>query len=1494
MACLPLVADAQITITSGVQKYASLAGTTVNMSGRCELWVTNSSTPLSGCIVNLNSVDAWLFLPGIKPSVVASTYLGQVRVNGTGAFADNNVRVVQYGQNGAVVIPQPPTFQPLTVFSEPQFGGAATAYGQWTYYTGGGIGSFSSFRLKRGYQVVFAQSADGKYFSKCYVAQDGDLEIGVLPATLDKQVQFIYVTPWRWTSKKGIASDPGIPLLNLVWWYNWNINSSSSRDLEYVAIRQNQYWPGLGQDWQSLGINTVLGYNEPDQANQANLSVSTAISAWGDLLGTGLRVGSPATSDGGPSGWLFPFIQQADAAGLRVDFVAQHYYQAHNPADSAGCASQMYNFLLNIWNNTHRPIWVTEWNNGANWTDNNPWPAPTYDQQQACIAAMVQMLENTPFVERYALYNWVEDPRAVTTNGVLTGAGVVYSNQVSNLAYSQAMPDNGTHGIAQYLFATNTLDTSGYGNNGMGVGAPAYAAGHNNQVPAVVLDGVNSYLQLPANIAKAGAFTFAAWVYWNGGGNWQRIFDFGNDTSHYLFLTPSSGGGTLRFAINNGGGEQIVEQPGALASASWQHVAITLNGNSAILYVNGAPAASSTGSSIAPSAFSPIKNYLGKSQFAADPLFSGKLDEVEIADYAMTAAQISALYNNVPSPPPPYASGVWTNDASGNWGVSNNWNGGVIASGGKGVNYSADFSTLNIAADRTVTLDTNRGIGGLRFGDPAGSQNWTLAGGGILTLNSISTNAPAIIVNQNNSTISAPLAGTYGFAKSGSGTLVLSNPASPSGTVFIDSASSSASDGSVRASSPGSLASTTAIQIRNNNSGSSTLQLDGTAGVVSVPDISLNGRNNPVPAIENIAGTNSLVGRIALNAGGGSYLVQADAGVLNLAGTITNATGGARTLTFQGSGNMNLLGAVTDGNGTTRIVKNGSGTLFLNGSSTYSGGTTVNQGTLALQPAPPTPILHLTFDNAVGGGNGTFITNAGLGGPAMNGTMVGSGATIASGGRFGNALNLNGVGGTSATNIVLINNRVMNTDASGNWTVGYWIKTGTAGAVVLYQGDGTWTSAGQTTFLLNANSGSIAGASAGAVRWAGGFLTGTAALNNGAWHFVTLVDNTGTETIYVDGDVDAVTSTMANPLAGGANQIWIGGSPDYDSGAVKMNGLIDEVFMFNRALSQAEVRSLYYNNIVTNVPTNVLPPGAPVNIAAGGILDLAGNAQTLTALSGSGLLTNSGVPATLTFSNAGGTASFAGAIGDDSPGNALNLTKLGIGTFVLAGANTYHGNTAVNGGTLLVNGSIGPGAVTVAAGTLGGNGVIGGAITVQSGGTLSPGSSIGVLTANNNVTLQSGSATVMEVGNSPQTNDQLVVTGTLTFGGTLVIANLSGTFTAGDSFQLFQAGSIKGLFSSNSLPALNAGLAWNTSVLSNGLISVVQTVPTNLAWAVSGTNINLSWPAGYTGWGLQIQANAIDAGLDTNWVDVPGSTLTNSMVMPMNPGNGSVYYRLIY
>lgn len=960
---MAFTASAQVAITNGVRTYTALTNTVVNMSGVCELRLSSSTAPLSGCTINLNSSGAWLLLTGVKPSVVVSTYLSQVRINGAAATADSNVRVAQYGQNGAVVIPHASTFQPLTVFTQPQFAGAATSFGQWTSYTGAAITNISSFRLRRGYQAVLAQSANGASYSRCYIAQDGDLEVGVMPATLDKQVQFIYVTPWRWMPKKGVAGDPGISLLNAAWWYNWNISSSSSRDVEYVAIRQDRWWPGLGQDWKTRGINTVLGYNEPDSAEQANLAVGDAIWSWPDLLATGLRVGSPATTDGGWNSWLYPFMTQADAAGLRVDYVAVHYYRCYDPSNPSGAATQMYNALKGIYDQTKRPLWITEWNNGANWTT---CADPTYAQQQACVSAMINMLEDAPFVERYAIYNWVEDVRSVTTNGVLTPAGVTYRDKVSNLSHLQAMPDNGTRGIARFRFNTNTWDVSGYCNNGMAVGAPSYTTGHDGQAQAIALDGANSYVQLPANIARGGGFTFAAWVFWNGGGNWQRIFDFGNDTSHYLFLTPSSGS-NLRFAINNGGGEQIVERAGALASGSWQHVAVTASGTNAVLYVNGSPVATSSSVTLTPSAFSPIRNFLGKSQFA-DPLFNGALDEVEIADYAMTASQISVLYNSAQYPY--FTSAVWTNLTGGGWDTTNNWNSGWVASGTGRV---ADFSQLNILADRTVTVDGARTIGELRFGDTVGTQKWILSGTGTLTLDGGAPNAPTIMVKQNTATISAPLAGSGGLFKNGSGTLSLGGNNVLGGGLTVDAGTMTLTAGTTRF---GSATSTV-----GNLTGSGTLTLTGgslsMAGELRVGGSTQNGTQYNARGAVTVSAATLNVGSLTLARGNNSENTASGVATLNTGGTLVSTND--VILQYAGGG----LGKLALNGGTFVVGPTASKWLMIGYWDDGSGEVAITNGSLLLENGSSIKMCrgnNNTGSNVINqvGGSVTFYSDAGL------------------------------------------------------------------------------------------------------------------------------------------------------------------------------------------------------------------------------------------------------------------------------------------------------------------------------------------------------------------------------------------------------------------------------------------------------------------------------------------------------------------------------------
>lgn len=215
-----------------------------------------------------------------------------------------------------------------------------------------------------------------------------------------------------------------------------------------------------------------------------------------------------------------------------------------------------------------------------------------------------------------------------------------------------ATPGCGPTLMAHYTFDGNTSDSSGNANTATTTGSPTFVAGKYGS--ALSLNGSSQYAMASAGImASVTNFTIAAWVNWAGGNAWQRIFDFGNNTTQYMFLTPGSGSGTLRFAIStNGnapGAEQILETS-PLPTGQWEHVAVTRNGNTARLYTNGFLAASGT-VTIAPATFNPALNNLGMSQYPADPFFNGNLDDVYIYNYALSATEIARLTANQPPPP---------------------------------------------------------------------------------------------------------------------------------------------------------------------------------------------------------------------------------------------------------------------------------------------------------------------------------------------------------------------------------------------------------------------------------------------------------------------------------------------------------------------------------------------------------------------------------------------------------------------------------------------------------------------------------------------------------------------------------------------------------------------------------------------------------------------------------------------------------------------------
>ncbi len=215
------------------------------------------------------------------------------------------------------------------------------------------------------------------------------------------------------------------------------------------------------------------------------------------------------------------------------------------------------------------------------------------------------------------------------------------------------------------------------------------------------------------------------------------------------------------------------------------------------------------------------------------------------------------------------------------------------------------------------------------------------------------------------------------------------------------------------------------------------------------------------------------------------------------------------------------------------------------------------------------------------------------------------------------------------------------------------------------------------------------------------------------------------------------------------------------------------------------------------------------------------------------------------------------------------LIKSGASLLILSGTNTYTGDTTVNTGTLqLTNGATltTSSNITLAAGTsldlqgaalnlvagqsLNGNGtVINGTLTAGMGSTVSPGvGAVGRLTVNSAVTLSG--TTMMELDPVNTTNDVLSSASTITYGGTLSLAQLS-PVSGGNSFKIFNASSYLGSFANLSPATPGPGLTWDTSALkTTGTIKVVSTSPSGprlTSISVSGTTLHITATNGADG-----------------------------------------------
>jgi len=588
--------------------------------------------------------------------------------------------------------------------------------------------------------------------------------------------------------------------------------------------------------------------------------------------------------------------------------------------------------------------------------------------------------------------------------------------------------------------------------------------------------------------------------------------------------------------------------------------------------------------------------------------------------------------------------------------------------------------------------------------------------------------------------------------------------------------------------------------------------------------------------------------------GNGTVLLNTNVAPASL--VISNSS---KSYTFSGSGNIS---------GITGLKKLGSSTAILSlTNNSYTGDTTISNGTLQA------------------GASFVLSSNATL--------VVGSAGTLQVAGFDQKVAELTGSGvvdNSSAVNITL----TVGSSAGGAWN-GTIQDHGLAGTAIAKTGSGTWV-VGGTNNLGNNSTFSIQNI----------FSAGKTIVTNGGSLVSPLLQTFiangagSTATMIVDGGILSVqnniltigNSTNANGtlivnngtvIHGGnqnnnfnnANNIFVGGIGG--TGTLTVNGgqvLNSQALVLGQ--NPPGSGTLNLNGGLVQA-TAVVPNGNP----AVSLANFNGGTLQATTNSGDYLQVTSMIMSNGLVLDDGGF-SITLASQPLQAGDAFNggLIKKGSGAVYLNNSESYSGATIVTNGLLAGSGSVSSPVI------VGPNGRIGG------GDSVNP----GTFTAFGDITMQGGAFIRINKDNS--LNDVVASSGKITYGGTLVVSNLSTiAMNVGDTFTIFAPGTHTGNFSSIS-GSPGAGLGYSFDPNSGQLSIVTSTIatnPTNITFSASGGSLNLTWPADHQGWTLQ--SNSVSLTSSADWFDYPaatGSRDTTSVTIPTTGTTNNVYFRLKY
>ncbi len=818
-------------------------------------------------------------------------------------------------------------------------------------------------------------------------------------------------------------------------------------------------------------------------------------------------------------------------------------------------------------------------------------------------------------------------------------------------------------------------------------------------------------------------------------------------------------------------------------------------------------------------------------------------------------------------------------------------------------------SLNNLAGSSSVTM-AGSGMTTLSGGANTYTGNTTISGGGTLSVGTLANSGSA-------SDIGAATAAATNLVLSG-GTLRYTGGGATIDRLFTLGTAS----GTIDNEGTGVLALTNTGSISLLNSGPRNLTLAGVSFGDMLAAVVGDG-GGPTELTKQgagawiLTGTNTYSGGTTISAGELIVGTGGSGGTLGIAGVLNN-----------GSIDINRSGTLTIGTitGSGPLTNDGPGTVILPNNNNFSGGLTINSGTVQVGTGGGTGQLNA---NSAIVDNSLLVFNS-SGNFTLSGVISGTGNLSKQGSGL---LQLNGANTYTGWTAVGpgANLQVCNGNA-GSLVSPVITNAGTVFmdrqdfAVFIYAGNivnqqsGTAITSGQVIKdIHNPNAGDVT--LTGTNLYSGGTIIKGGAIivgDNGVTPFG------GTVGVSQFNSTNFPASWNTTNLSGNVTFTNSSGNDEGNGTGPNGFGSSERTLFLNRAEDIIFSGNILGKTLVTGNPNqgNL----GQVTVEGSGKVTLTGNNTYVggTTVSGGSLAIGVGTTGSigtgpLNFTagnnsqpfviNISGTLNIPGQITDN--GTPVNLVSIGSGTVLLNNSNNiYVGTTTVSNGLFFINGTNVAASTYVTNATLGGQGTLSGPVMLDPGCTLEPRPSptfpfapapVGSLTISNNLTIHSGNFVFgVNKAQAPQSNDMVVVTGTLisdAAAGTLTMHNFGPALQAGDKFTLFSQPVPNGA----SITVTGARATWVNNLAVDGSVSVATVFPppvlnfTNQFTGTKTNNLKFSWTDPNGTDALMAQTNTLGVGLGTNWALYPngGTSPVTVPVITTFTNASAVFFKLV-